>query len=320
MTPKAFDFGDAPAPSSEPAEALASDPASDPAGDPASGSAGDSADDSAGPRAFDFGDDGDAAAPGRAGPPKALSFDDVPAAPAASALTGKTVARPLFDSEDHPAVRDALATAHADYPAQFAQAEQRLATLFRRILPVRLALVTGWAEAPLAEQAALLQPITDLVLTFTQMGVPAQLEAALATTKGPPSMFGRLFRRPTSPAEYRPALTSSRAQLVQLLADSEVAMRRLEASARELGLHLLVLAVVSTLVGDAPDAVLVDALAQRRTLIQQAVRQAELSVLQMGQVRQQAADLIGQISSFLSVTLPALGMAQAQGAGARGSS
>ena len=293
QTPKAFDFGDAPEPPSDPVDRPA------------------------GPRAFDFGDEPDAAAaPERNGPPRALSFDDVPTAPAASAVTRKTVARPLFDSEDHPAVRDALATVHADYPDVFAHSEQRLATLFRRILPVRLALVTEWAEAPLMEQAALLQPITELVLKFTQMGVPALLEAALDTTKGPPGMFGRLFRRPTSPAEYRPVLTSSRTQLLQLMTDSEVAMRNLEASAQGLGLHLLVLVVVSTLVEDAPDAALRDALVQRRTLIQQAVRQAELSVLQMKQVRQQAADLIGQVSSFLTVTLPAVEMAQAQG-GAR---
>lgn len=293
QTPKAFDFGDEPEPPSDPI---------DPVGRPA------------GPRAFDFGDGPDAAgAPDRSGPPRALSFDDVPALPAASAVTRKTDARPLFDSEDHPAVRDALATVHADYPDVYAHSEQRLATLFRRILPVRLALVTEWGEGPLMEQAALLQPITELVLKFTQMGVPALLEAALETTKGPPSMFGRLFRRPTSPAEYRPVLTSSRAQLVQLMADSEIAMRKLEASAKGLGLHLLVLAVVSTLVEDAPDAALRDALVQRRTLIQQAVRQAELSVLQMKQVRQQAADLIGQVSSFLTVTLPAVEMAQAQG-------
>jgi len=293
QTPKAFDFGDAPEPPSDPVERPA------------------------GPRAFDFGDEPEAAAaPERNGPPRALSFDDVPTTPASTAVTRKTVARPLFDSEDHPAVRDALATVHADYPDLYAHSEQRLATLFRRILPVRLVLVTEWAEGPLMEQAALLQPITELVLKFTQMGVPALLEAALETTKGPPSMFGRLFRRPTSPAEYRPVLTSSRAQLVQLMADSEVAMRNLEASAKGLGLHLLVLAVVSTLVEDAPDAALRDALVQRRTLIQQAVRQAELSVLQMKQVRQQAADLIGQVSSFLTVTLPAVEMAQAQG-GAR---
>jgi len=288
QTPKAFDFGDAPEPPSDPVDRPA------------------------GPRAFDFGDEHEAAAPERNGPPRALSFDDVPALPAASAVTRKTVARPLFDSEDHPAVRDALATVHADYPDLFAHSEQRLATLFRRILPVRLALVTEWAEGPLMEQAALLHPITELVVKFTQMGVPALLEAALDTTKGPPGMFGRLFRRPTSPAEYRPVLTSARTQLLQLMTDSEVAMRDLEASAKGLGLHLLVLAVVSTLVEDAPDAALRDALVQRRTLIQQAVRQAELSVLQMKQVRQQAADLIGQVSSFLTVTLPAVEMAQAQ--------
>lgn len=291
QTPKALDFGEAPEPPSDPVDRPA------------------------GPRAFDFGDAHDAAPPERNDPPKALSFDDVPAAPASSALTRKSAARPLFDSEDHPAVRDALATVHADYPDVFMHAEQRLAMLFRRILPVRLALVTEWAERPLMEQAALLQPITDLVLKFTQMGVPALLEAALETTKGPTGTFGRLFHRPTSPAEYRPALTSARMQLLQLTADSEVAIRNLEASAKELGLHLLVLAVVSTLVEDAPDATLRDALVQRRTLIQQAVRQAELSVLQMGQVRQQAADLIGQVSSFLSVTLPALEMAQAQAQG-----
>ena len=51
----------------------------------------------------------------------------------------------------------------ADYPALFAQSEQRLAALFRRILPVKLSLVTEWAEGPLMEQAALLQPVTELV-------------------------------------------------------------------------------------------------------------------------------------------------------------
>lgn len=267
------------------------------------------------PRAFDFGDAEESAPPPPQdnGPPRAFSFDDVPAAPASSAMTRKSAGRPLFESEDHPAVRDAMAIAHADFPALFPHAEQRLATLFRRILPLKLSLVTDWAEKPLAEQATLLQPITELVLKFTQMGVPALLDDALASTRPPTGVLGKLLRRQTSPVLYKPALTSARVQLLQLMADSEVAVRELETSAQNLGLHMTALVVVSTLVTDAPDLVLQDALVQRRTLIQQAVRQAELSVLQMGQVRQQAADLIGQVSSFLTVTLPALEMAQAQG-------
>jgi len=289
--PKAFDFGAEP----ERATAPAPGPASSPAG----------------PQAFDFGEAEEAPAP--VAPPRALSFDDLPAVPAASNLTRKAAPRALFDSEDHPAVRDALATASADYPTLYAQAEGRLAILFRRILPVKLSLVTDWAEEPLLEQAALLQPITELVLKFTQMGVPAQLDAALESTRAPSGMFGKLFRRSQSPAEFKPALTASRAQLLQLMADSEVAVRNLEASAQNLGLHGAVLAVVATLAANSPDAALLDALTQRRTLIGQAVRQAELSILQMGQVRQQAAELIAQVSSFLTVTLPAQEMAQAQG-------
>lgn len=266
------------------------------------------------PRAFDFGEEASSAAPSAGSrTPTALSFDDLPATPAVASPALSKAPRALFDSEDHPAVRDALATARADYPILFGHAEQRLAALFRRILPVRLLLVTDWAEGPLMEQAVLLQPVTELVLKFTQMAVPALLEAALESTKTPAGMFGKLFRRASSPLDYKPALTSARIQLVQLMADSDVATRDLEASAQNLSLHAAVLAVVSTLAADSPDMALLDALVQRRALLQQAVRQAELSILQMGQVRQQAAELIGQVSSFLTVTLPAIEMAQAQG-------
>lgn len=261
------------------------------------------------PKAFDFGEEPEPPSD----PVKAWSFDDLPAAPALSGAPPHPAPRALFESEDHPAVRDAMATARIDYPALFAQSEGRLAALFRRLLPLRLSRVTEWAETPLMEQAALLQPITELVLKFAQMAVPALLDAALASTRPATGVFGKLFRRPPSPAEYKPALASSRAQLLELMADSEVAMRNLEASAQNLALHGAALAVATKLAGGTPDAALFDALVQRRTLIQQAVRQAELSMLQMAQVRQQAADLIGQVSSFLTVTLPALEMAQAQG-------
>ncbi|SFD68601.1 hypothetical protein [Massilia yuzhufengensis] len=286
QTPKAFDFGAEPEPPAAPAKPAAA------------------------PRAFDFGEE--PAPPAATSTPTALSFDDLPALPV-PVDPPKPAARVLFDSEDHPAVRDALALARADHPKLVEHAEQRMAALFRRLLPVRMKLVTEWAEGPLMEQAALLQPITELVLKFAQLAVPAQLEAALESTRATPSVFGKLFRRPMTPAQYKPALLSSREQLLQLIADSEVASSNLEASANNLALHGAALAVVAKLAGGAVDAVLEDALTQRRTLIQQAVRQAELSILQMGQVRQQAADLVGQVSSFLTVTLPALEMAQAQG-------
>ena len=94
-----------------------------------------------------------------------------------------------------------------------------------------------------------------------------------------------------------------------------MATSNLDESKTVLTLHWVALAVVSDLAKRAHDVTLLDVLVQRRTLIQQAVRQAELSIMQMGQVRQQAAELIGQISSFLTVTLPAMEMAQTQSQG-----
>ncbi len=264
------------------------------------------------PKAFDFGEEPDSLPQPAA--PKAFDFGEAELAAAATAhMPPKAAPKPLFDSEDHPAVRDAMGTIRADYPALFEHSEQRMTAMFRRILPVRLALVTDWAEAPLAEQAALLRPMTALVRRFAELDAAALLSAALESTKAPTGVLGKLFGRSSSPAQYKPGLMSARTRLQQFMAESEGATSKLDASAKELTLHWVALAVVADLAGGAPDATLLDVLQQRRTLIQQAVRQAELSMLQMGQVRQQAADLIGQISSFLSVTLPAIEMAQAQG-------
>ena len=286
--PKAFDFGEEAVPPAPPERAPA-------------------------PKAFDFGDE-PATRPAASGaPPKAMSFDDLPESTTQPAALAKAAPRALFESEDHPAVRDALAMVRSDYPALYGHSEQRFAALFRRLLPVKLALVTEWAEEPLIEQAALMQPITDLVRKFAEMAVPALLEDALASTRPQTNLFDRLFSVPPKPAEFKPKLTAARSRLQQLMLDSEVATGNLDQSARNLTLHWVALAVVSDLASRAHDLTLLDVLVQRRTLIQQAVRQAELSIMQMGQVRQQAADLIGQISSFLTVTLPALEMAQTQG-------
>ncbi|MES3024704.1 MAG: hypothetical protein V4857_24300 [Pseudomonadota bacterium] len=293
-TPKAFDFAE---------ESLPPDPI----------------DRAAAPKAFDFGDEQlsssapQAAVPvPNATPPKELSFDDVPEAPAASVPT-KAAPSTLFDSEDHPAVRDALAAVRTNYPVLFAHSEQRFAAMFRRVLPVKLSLVTNWAEAPLMEQAALLLPMTRLVRKFSEMEVPALLEDALESTKPPTGVFGKFLGRSSTPGQYKAALISSRTKLQQLMSDSELATRKLDESAKNLTLHWVTLAVVAELAGRAPDATLLDALQQRRALLQQAVRQAEMSMLQMGQMRQQTAELIGQVTSFLTVTLPAIEMAQAQG-------
>ena len=97
QTPKAFDFGEEPEPGSDSIPVSVPDPVAPPAV----------------PRAFDFGEDQAAEPPAADSPPRALSFDHLPPVPAATSLTRKPVATPLFESEDHPAVRDALERSRA---------------------------------------------------------------------------------------------------------------------------------------------------------------------------------------------------------------
>ncbi len=231
QTPKAFDFDEEPELPPEPGAKAAT------------------------PKAFDFGDAEEAApAPQAAVPPRALSFDDVLDAPGAPSGPPKAAPKPLFASEDHPAVRDALQTAREDYPLLFEHSEQRLAALFRRILPVKLSLVMEWAETPLMEQGAVLQPVIELVRKFSDMAVPALLEAALESAKPPSGVLAKLFSRPPSLGECKTRLTAARTQLQQLLIDSEGATANLDESAKNLTLHWVVLAVVTELAGRAPDA------------------------------------------------------------------
>jgi len=293
QTPKAFDFGEEEATPSPPVERA-----------PA-------------PKAFDFGETevGDAA-PKTTAPaasivsPKVLSFDDMPTPE--PALPAKAGPKSLFDSEDHPAVRDALARASSEHPAIFGHSEMELARLFRRLLPVKLALVTVWADEPLGAQTGVLRTAKDLVVRFSKLEVPDLLGAALESTKAP--AVGALTRfflgRGSTPAEFKPKLVDARKQLQEILSESETSADDLESSARNLSLYSVALTIVADIAGQAADPTLQDALHQRRVLLQQAIRQAEMSILQMAQMRQQAADLVGQVTSFLTVTLPAIEMAQ----------
>lgn len=260
------------------------------------------------PKAFDFGETERApAAPSNAsGTPRAFSFDDEQTAPHPPSRPAVAV---LFDSDDHPAVRDAMSLVRSGHPALFATAEQRLAALFRRILPVQVSLAAQWGDEPLREQAAQLQPVAELVRAFAQMAVPAQLEAALEQARPASGIIGKLLRRTATLDEHQRILATSHVRLLQFVADSQAAARTLEASARELALHGAVLGVVAQLASGA-DELLRDVIGQRRSLIQQALRQAELSILQLRQVERQAAELAGQVASFLHVTLPALELAR----------
>jgi hypothetical protein len=246
--------------------------------------------------------------------PKALTFGDAPAkqgtlAPVPVQAAGRALSRPFVD---HPALHTAISGVKSKFPAVYAVEEAQVEFQLRRLLPVKLDVVAVWAEPTLLEQAGTVQAGAQLVHRLALLEVPAFLAAVLQSVRPPTGLLRKLLHRDVLPHTHQPALVSTRAQLEQLVIDSGAAVVQLEQSARKLGVRLATLSAICDIACDGQDRALAEAMAHRRTLLQQALRQAELSMLQLAELRRQAADLSGQIGSILTVTLPALEMARAQ--------
>lgn len=266
-----------------------------------------------GPKVLSFEDDeasaGGALAPVAAHAPKPLSFDSLPDP---SPRVAAAVAKPLFESEDHPAVRAAIRSAARQFPEAYQADGPRIGNQIRKLLPLTLANVSVWADEDLVEEARLVRDSSLLVQRLSQLKVPDLLESVLASGRPPTGMLDKLLNRTGSPESFRPALVEARKQLGEVATQSEAAAGKMGEVRQKLGIHLVSLAAVADAAGEAPDRVLAETLMHRRTLIQQALRQADLAFVQLEEVRRQGVDLMNQISTTLTVTLPALEMVKAQ--------
>lgn len=282
-------------------------------------------------------------APATSGVPKALSFGSEPAvqAPVASlgptaiaapepvasgrtpgALTfsgdlpSHTEARPvraLFAQDEHPAMQSTIATARQMFPDMYRREAHRMDAHFRQLLPIRVSTVLAWAEKHVLKGPELSQQAAGLVQELAKLDVPALLAEALESTQPPTGLLKKLLQRQRAPSEFQPLLRNAGAALDRIREDAEKCSAETSEFGETLTVQMCSLVVIAEVAGQAPDAALGEALSRRRTLIQQTVQQAGLSLLQLAELRRQAVDLSTQVSSFLTVTLPAITMAQASG-------
>ena len=262
-----------------------------------------------GPKPLSFGNDETVEAPASVVPPKPLSFDSLPEP---SPRTMRKVARPLFETENHPAVRAAIESAWRQYPDLYESDGPSIDSHIRKLLPLTLANVSTLADDDLIDTAGLVRDASGLINKLAQLGVPALLGEVAASSRPPTGLLDKLLNRQASPESYRPALVASRTQLGAVATEVESMARKMGEATRGLGVLLIALVVVADAAGEAPDRTLAETVTHRRTLIQQSLRQADLAVLQLEEIRRQGVDLMNQISTMLTVTLPALEMVKSQ--------
>jgi hypothetical protein len=239
--------------------------------------------------------------------PGALSF--------AESLPTLNVVEPvkaLFEQDAHPAMRAAIETARELFSDMYRRETHRMDAHFRKLLPIRVSSILEWAEKHVARGPELSLQAASLIQQFAALNVQAHLAEALESTKPPTGLLQKLLQRQRAPAEFLPLLREAGAAVDRIRSEAEKCSSETQDFAEKLTVQLCSLAVIAKMAGPAPDAALGEALSRRQAMIQQTVQQAGLSILQLADLRRQAVDLSSQISSFLTVTLPAIAMAQAQ--------
>lgn len=263
------------------------------------------------------------------GGPKPLSFgQEEPETPAASVSSGRTpgalsfpddlpslaIVEPvkaLFEQDAHPAMRTAVETARRLFPDMYRRDAHRMDAHFRKLLPIRVEAVLEWGEKYLVKGPELSLQAAALIQQFAALNVPGLLAEALESTKPPTGLIQKLLQRQRAPAEFLPLLREAGASVDKLRTQAEKCSADMQEFGEKLTVKLCSLSVIADVAGSAPDAALGEAFHRRQTMIQQTVQQAGLSIVQLAELRRQAVDLSVQISSFLTVTLPAIAMSQA---------
>ena len=293
--PKALDFSNAPSPArpAAPAPASAAEgpkplfsdpPSTAPAVSPA--------------RAASLAQDG----------PKPLSFDTpAPQSARPPAEPGRT----LFGVGDHPAIPCAIALAKQQFPDLYAQDGAVIDRHLRTLLPFSLSVVSVWGDSELLVQSALARDCGAAIKRLSELRVPEFLETVLASTRPNPGIWAKLTQR-ASPLEHRPTLVSTRAQLSHVMSDTDKTLSSVASARRKLAALLAALNAAAGVTGQAKDAVLDDVIERRRNLLTRALQQSDLLTPQLEEVRRQCADLSAQISQLLTVTLPAIELAQSR--------
>lgn len=243
--------------------------------------------------------------------PKPLVFADIPAPLRTQPQPAAEPGRTLFGVGDHPAVPGAIALAKQQFADLYAQDGAAIDRHLRALLPLSLPVVSTWGDSDLLVQSVLARDCGTAIKRLSELRVPEFLQTVLESTRPNPGLWAKLTQR-ASPLEHRADLVATRAQLGHLLDDVDKTLKSVNGARRKLASLMAALSAAASVTGQVRDAVLDDVLARRRSLLTQALQQADLLEPQLQEVRRQCADLSSQVSQLLTVTLPAIELAQSK--------
>ncbi|HKB58469.1 MAG TPA: hypothetical protein VKC56_00340 [Gallionellaceae bacterium] len=208
-------------------------------------------------------------------------------------------------------ITPALEQARAAFPDLARSHEHSLEVKLRQLVPWRHEVIAGWGGNALDKNAAATSSVAQLISRLADYGIDRLVEDAMAMAqRGSSSLLHRLFLRGRIISK-KPSLTVAKSQLTRLLKECADTAAVAEPLTVQLRLNLVALASAIDAFPKPADHALEATLASRRTLLQQSIHQAELTALQLKELKQQLATLLHSVDQLLAITIPAFEIADA---------
>lgn len=248
--------------------------------------------------------------------PRRAQFTDNGSAPAPRPSSQRPSGPPsvhrAFDNPLNDQERRALEHVRQVASELFQKAPQAVEGCIRQLLPFSLTTLTGWGDSALADNAQLVTDMAHLQRGFSGLNVNELIAQALESARPNQSFLKRVLGNKVSLNAFRVRATGLRVQIDQIMPQMDELRQRALRQSDRLPILLAAMSAAASVGADRLDPALDTAVQNRRTVLTQAVQQAQLVLPQIDEMRRQLVEQSSRIVEFINVTLPAMEMAAAQ--------
>lgn len=220
-----------------------------------------------------------------------------------------TTPSPLFGSGGSKMANECVNTFRQRYGNDYYnQHGNRVDMLLNQLVPVRAEVVATWGTKTLERSRMVSTEAAKLIAAYVAADVASTMGKVAEAMKPRSGFLGKL--RSGNIEAYAPMLAAMQPSVQQWIEQSVLLVGKSKNAAAEVFLKSATLTAMHETVGDPPDNTLSQLLFNRRTLLQQGVMQAELTVKQVEDTYSQLLDLQMRLDQVLNVTIPAYTAAQ----------
>jgi len=225
-------------------------------------------------------------------------------------FTAPTITKPAahvpqaaFGVTEHPAYAQIIAKIKSDHAQIYAANEFKIKNGVTTLLPLKVETILDWGQKAMERVRDASNEATRMSRLFSNAEGNELCEKALEATRA--TGAARFFRIAADPLKFRPQLAALQSSLTTWLPQCNTLIDSAKAAHNKLMSLLVVMNVTADIVGTSDDLDVDRVLTQRRTMITQSTMQADLTVKQLEQLRDQIINQRMQIDQLVNVTLPA---------------